>query len=122
WDFRTTLGRDVFWYVGQTNSSGLMFKASSKYWGPIIRSVEKITHGDRYPSTISCFQIPPVLVSAGVARSAGRWEEQLLRMSADAVASGDTIRAERIAHSSADASEMMMGTGKAILYFHGGAY
>ncbi|KAJ2392992.1 hypothetical protein GGI23_005108 [Coemansia sp. RSA 2559] len=121
WDFRTTLGRDVFWYVGQTNSSGLMFKASSKYWGPIIRSVEQITHGDRYPSTISCFQIPPVLVSAGMAQSAGRWEEQLLRMSAEAVAAGDTIRAERIAHNNTDAPERM-GRGKAILYFHGGAY
>ncbi|KAJ1772393.1 hypothetical protein EV179_004911 [Coemansia sp. RSA 487] len=121
WDFRTNLGRDVFWYISQANSSGIVHRASSRYWGVIVRSVEKAAFGDRYPSTVSCIQIPAVPVSCSIAQNAGRWESQLLRMSAEAVASGTTIRAERIAHTSIDIPQSNH-TGKAILYFHGGAY
>ncbi|KAJ2550805.1 hypothetical protein EV175_003930 [Coemansia sp. RSA 1933] len=119
WDFRTTLGRDVFWYVGHADTSRLLFKASSKHWGNIINFSERRRLGDRYPSTVSCVRIAAVPVSVDISQSAGRWAKQLLRISTDAIDSGNTIGAERIANTGIGKQK---NGDKVVLYFHGGSY
>ncbi|KAJ1784374.1 hypothetical protein LPJ59_006371, partial [Coemansia sp. RSA 2399] len=119
WDIRSNVRYDLFWYMIRSNSTGLFYRASTKHWIPMINSSVKLIYGRRYPCTALCVQMPAVQISVGVAQCTGRWENQLLRMSAEAVASGESVSAERIAHASVDVS---VGSGKVILYFHGGAY
>ncbi|KAJ2550806.1 hypothetical protein EV175_003931 [Coemansia sp. RSA 1933] len=124
WDIGTNVRYDLFRYMYCQNSSGILHRASLRWWVPISDYVSRLVHGERYPCTVSCIQVPAIAISTIVAQCAGRWANQLQRISTKAVAAGDIIQIECIAHR--DIPPTTDGGGgcpiKVILYFHGGAY